>query len=173
MPMKILVAVDGSDSSNKALEFAANLSAKMGAELTILHVLMHGKPAQEFERMAEVEHIVTHEVRHLVPDSLNFPPQMAELMEHKETEKARAVAELGDYVLTVSKRRAADLGAAKAKTLIRDGDYADAILDAAEDTGTDLVVMGRRGLGRARRLVLGSVSNKVLQNAECSVAMIQ
>jgi nucleotide-binding universal stress UspA family protein len=51
----------------------------------------------------------------------------------------------------------------------RGGDPATAILDAAEKTGCDLIVMGTRGLGTAERWLIGSVSDKVLHHAHCSV----
>jgi nucleotide-binding universal stress UspA family protein len=51
----------------------------------------------------------------------------------------------------------------------RAGDPATAILDVAEKDGCDLIVMGTRGLGAAERWLIGSVSDKVLHHAHCSV----
>jgi nucleotide-binding universal stress UspA family protein len=51
----------------------------------------------------------------------------------------------------------------------RAGDPATAILDAAEKESADLIVMGTRGLGTAERWLIGSVSDKVLHHAHCSV----
>lgn len=52
---------------------------------------------------------------------------------------------------------------------LRMGPPVDAILDLAEELGTDLILMGRRGLGRMRRLLLGSVSEGVVHHARCPV----
>ena len=49
------------------------------------------------------------------------------------------------------------------------GDPATAILDVADKEGVDLIVMGTRGLGTAERWLIGSVSDKVLHHAHCSV----
>lgn len=49
---------------------------------------------------------------------------------------------------------------------------ADAILEAASTTDADLIVLGRRGLSRARRMLLGSVSQKVAYGAPCDVLVI-
>ena len=49
------------------------------------------------------------------------------------------------------------------------GDPAAAILDVAESEGSDIVVMGTRGLSTAERWLLGSVSTKILHHARCSV----
>ncbi len=173
MAQMILVAQDGSDNGRKALDFGAELSAKLGWDLTIVHVLMHGGPAEELERMAEVEHIISETAQRVMPDSLNMPPSMVEYLSHPEADRARAVAEIGDYVLRTSSSTAKEAGAKNVKTMVRDGDYGDGILDAAEDIGADLIVVGRRGLGRMRRLVMGSVSSKVVQNAECSVLTVR
>jgi nucleotide-binding universal stress UspA family protein len=51
----------------------------------------------------------------------------------------------------------------------RSGDPATAILDTAEKEQVDLIVMGTRGLGTAERWLIGSVSDKVLHHAHCSV----
>lgn len=51
----------------------------------------------------------------------------------------------------------------------RAGDPATAILDVAEEASVDLVAMGTRGLGTAERWLIGSVSDKVLHHARCSV----
>lgn len=51
----------------------------------------------------------------------------------------------------------------------RAGDPATAILEVAEKDGADLIVMGTRGLGTAERWLIGSVSDKVLHHAHCSV----
>lgn len=173
MAEKILVAVDGSDNGRAALQAASRLAAAFGDELTILHVLLHGRPAEEMERMAEVEHIIEVAAPRLMPNGLNLPPSMAELLQHPEADRSRAVAEIGDHVLAMAKRTAHDAGVEEVSTRLRDGDYADAILDTAEDIGADLIVLGRRGLGRVRSLVLGSVSNKVLQAAPCSVLAVR
>jgi nucleotide-binding universal stress UspA family protein len=51
----------------------------------------------------------------------------------------------------------------------RDGDPATAILDAAEEEDVELIALGTRGLSTAERWLMGSVSDKVLHHAHCSV----
>jgi nucleotide-binding universal stress UspA family protein len=55
----------------------------------------------------------------------------------------------------------------------REGDPADAILDVAEETGADLVVVGNKGMTGARRFLLGSVPNKVSHHAPCGVYIVR
>jgi nucleotide-binding universal stress UspA family protein len=53
------------------------------------------------------------------------------------------------------------------------GDPADALLGYARDLGIDLIVMGRRGVGPIRGLLVGSVSLKVNSLAECPVLTVR
>jgi nucleotide-binding universal stress UspA family protein len=55
----------------------------------------------------------------------------------------------------------------------RQGDPADAILDVAEETGADLVVIGNKGMTGAKRFLLGSVPNKISHHAPCGVLIIR
>ncbi len=55
----------------------------------------------------------------------------------------------------------------------RQGDPADAILDVAEETDADLIVVGNKGMTGAKRFLLGSVPNKVSHHAPCSVLIIR
>jgi nucleotide-binding universal stress UspA family protein len=58
-----------------------------------------------------------------------------------------------------------------AETLGAQGDPGDVILDSAKDA--DLVVVGSRGLNPFQRLLLGSVSTKVVHRAECDVLVVR
>jgi nucleotide-binding universal stress UspA family protein len=54
-----------------------------------------------------------------------------------------------------------------------EGDPADGILNVAEDTKADLIIVGNKGMSGARRFLLGSVPNKVSHHAPCSVMIAQ
>jgi nucleotide-binding universal stress UspA family protein len=57
----------------------------------------------------------------------------------------------------------------ESKMKMEDGDPAEEILAEAKAGGYDLVVVGSRGLGPVGRLLLGSVSTEVVENARCPV----
>jgi nucleotide-binding universal stress UspA family protein len=59
------------------------------------------------------------------------------------------------------------------ETVIAEGDAASNITGYAEQGGFDLVVIGSRGLGRLKEMMLGSTSNKVLHNTKCSVMVVK
>jgi nucleotide-binding universal stress UspA family protein len=70
---------------------------------------------------------------------------------------------------------AAEIRAAgvEVEVFARQGDPADAILDIAEERGSDLIVLGNKGMTGAKRFLLGSVPNKVSHHAPCSVLIIR
>jgi len=54
-----------------------------------------------------------------------------------------------------------------------EGGPTDAILNVAEETGADLIVVGNKGMTGARRFVLGSVPNNISHHAPCSVMIVR
>jgi nucleotide-binding universal stress UspA family protein len=74
-----------------------------------------------------------------------------------------------------SSRRRALLAAhgAGAETKDAAGDAGEAIIEAAEDADADLVVVGTRRRNVAARLLLGSVSTKVVHTAPCDVLVVR
>jgi len=53
------------------------------------------------------------------------------------------------------------------------GDAAAALIEVAEATDADLIVVGSRGMKGGRRLMLGNVPNKVSHHAPCSVMIVR
>ena len=58
-------------------------------------------------------------------------------------------------------------------TLIKEGDVGDVIVETAASLGIDQIVMGARGLGRIKGMLLGSVSQKVIQLSKCPVTLVK
>lgn len=144
----ILVPVDGSTHANTAIDWASDLAVKFGARLIVMHVIPEGRLTSsraEMRQLAKIEHMT-------------------------EAETFETMA--GDLVRTAV-QRARSHGAKKVESLTESGDAAKAILDQAARTGAQLIVMGRRGLGGLPGLVLGSVSSKVLQLADCACLTVK
>ena len=53
------------------------------------------------------------------------------------------------------------------------GHPADVIIQEAEESGADLIVVGTRGLGTAKRILLGSVSSHLVHHAPCDVLVVR
>lgn len=62
---------------------------------------------------------------------------------------------------------------AELKTDVLEGPAAEAILAVVEARGNDLIIMGTRGLGRLKGLLLGSQSQKVVSHAPCPVLLVR
>jgi len=175
MIRKILLAYDGSDNGRRALDMATELAAKLQADLYIVHVLMHGHPAEEMVRMAEIEHIAEQVQQTVTPGvayTVGRAYDMFSLRKNNAGE-SRVIAALGEQLLTYAKSQAAERGVKNVQTATRNGDYADQILEAAEAQEADMIVLGSRGLGTIRGAVLGSVSQKVLHHAAQTVVAVK
>ncbi|MEI9992023.1 MAG: universal stress protein [Rhizomicrobium sp.] len=140
---RILVASDGSKGGDRAVALAAGLAAAIGGELTIITV-MDRAISDDLERFRRIEKIALDELLETEAKAL--------------LERARSIA--------------AKNGVAKAKTLAEEGDAATAILAAAKAGKSDVVVVGKRGRGRLKGLLLGSTSQKLVSLANCSVVVV-
>lgn len=171
MAQKILVATDGSWAAKRAVHFAAVLAAGLEAELIILHVLLHGRRAEELKKLAKVEHIVDHVAGELALTTV--PGSIGQLL--SETSRAgtiaQAVAAIGRLIQRWAENSARAAGASKIRSLTLPGDYAEEILNVAELEGCDIIVVGAKGLGPTRRFWHDSVSGQVLRRARCTVIL--
>ena len=146
MIRSIVVGTDGSETATKAVREAAELAAQLNAGMEIVSAY---EPAGT-QRLKE-------EARQ-VPDDLSWMVSPREDVEAT----LREATELAE-----------DIGVGQVKCHAREGDPADAILDVAEEQGSDLIVVGNKGMTGAKRFLLGSVPNKVSHHAPCSVLIIR
>ena len=80
-------------------------------------------------------------------------------------------AEIGRAVLQdVEKRYGGDV---KLRTLLKEGNPTDVLVDAAGEENVDVIVVGNRGMTGAKRFVLGSVPNGVSHHAPCHVLIVR
>ena len=177
MARKILVALDGSESAGKALDFAIDIAKALAAELLAIHVISD-KPLTEGERrLAEAEYRA--DVREaLQGSSLLTDPAATEATVEGLMQTSRNVAlvvhtALGRKILDHAEADAKHKGVGSVTTRLQDGDPATVIVDAIDKEKPDLLVMGSRGLGGIQGLVMGSVSHKVSHAAACSVVIVK
>ena len=67
---------------------------------------------------------------------------------------------------------AKEVGVKEVRRRTSSGDPASAIIEVAEDTGGDLIVVGSKGMASPSRFVLGSVPNKVSHHTPCDVMIV-
>lgn len=58
------------------------------------------------------------------------------------------------------------------RSVLRQGEAADVLIDIAEEEGADLIVVGNKGMTGARRFVVGSVPNRVSHHSPCDVLIV-
>ena len=81
--------------------------------------------------------------------------------------------EAANQVLEPATAEARGAGLSQVNGLARQGDPADALIGAAEQRGTDLLVVGNKGMTGTKRFLLGSVPDKISHHAPCAVLIVQ
>ncbi len=170
----ILVATDGSDHGTKAVHAAADLAVKYEAKLVIGHVLLHGEPPSAFRRMTEIEHLV-REPSVQKPDTKNIQGGLIAFASRAEQNRVShdVMEALASRIIDHAVGIANDKGAKDVITRFAEGDAANRILKMVESTKADLIVIGTRGYGPLKALLMGSVSQKVNQLAECACMTVK
>lgn len=143
---KILVAVDGSEASLRAARAAINLASLMGAKLVVLSVVE-------------------------LPLLVDQTPAGSQLGVGYYLEEARRQLE---RVVAGVAEEAARQGVEAERVVVEGAtSVVQAITEKASERGVDLIVVGTRGLGGFKRLLLGSVSSGVVSHAHCSVLVVR
>jgi nucleotide-binding universal stress UspA family protein len=144
MLSKILSAVDGSEASKRAFEYASFLAEKCNASLLLVNI------ADIFER---------------VGSSSKKLEEIAKKIDEGEIDDKA--------MLKKFESQAREHGVRNVSTIKRRGDIAEEILKIADNEKVDMIVLGSRGLSTAKVFLLGSVSHKVVQHANCPVTVIR
>ena len=138
----IVVAIDGSSNSERALDWALRHAAALNAPLTVLTV--HEVPKSYWGRI----------------------PVAGPADEAAVKEESLAADEMTQRVAS----RLGDGAPAKVSVRAVIGFVVEEIVNASRDA--DMLVMGARGIGGFARLLVGSVSSQVVQHAVCPVVII-
>ena len=146
--MKILLAVDGSQCSDAAVEEIARRPWPQGSEIKVLTAYELPLPP--------------------APEAWAIPPVYFEELDRAASDQARSVLERAVSRLKSTMGSEANITAAFAQ-----GSPRSVILDEAERWGADLVVVGSHGYGAWQRFLLGSVSQSVVSHAKCSVEVVR
>ncbi|HEY4544191.1 MAG TPA: universal stress protein [Tissierellaceae bacterium] len=108
-------------------------------------------------------------ILHVINDTVNNP--YLALNDYKKAID-NAFVEQGDIILKEAKDLFSDTDI-EVQTLLEHGDPGKVIIDISEKENVDLIIMGSRGLNPLSRMMLGSVSNKVLNNSKTSVLIVK
>jgi len=158
---KILVSIDGSPLSFKALDYAMVLGKAYGSELIVLHVTVP----------FDLSKLHSYEMERL-EDDIYERVLKKEAAKEKLTTEEKARAEAG--ALDIAKKKAAEAGYYNVlfKEIV-DTEPAETIVKEAGLLVADAIVVGCSGLGMLSSVLLGSVSNEVIINAKCPVIVVR
>ena len=134
----ILLAVDGSEYSHKAIEYAKSLTERYGANLWLVHVFSH----------------------------------TSDLLGYQDFEKLYAKRKSAGQAIIDEAQKLLGSTTFIVHGELLEGSEAEAILTVAENHQADLIVMGTRGFGAVKGLLVGSVSRKVIHLATCPVMVV-
>lgn len=138
---RIVVGTDGSETAGEAVRQAIEIAKATGAKLDVISAYEPVPQSRLREESGEVPGDVAYAVG---------PREDVNVVLEGASGPAKAAG-------------------VEVNTHAREGDPADAILDLAEETKADLIVVGNKGMTGARRFLLGSVPNKISHHAPCSV----
>jgi len=140
---KIVVGYDGSESSKKALLKSIELAKDMNAELHIVGVV------RPFEFYA-IDYIPPEEIEEYEKEQIS--------KEEKFLKEASDIAEKEGI---------------KPFLKVMEGDPAEELMTYADENGCDLIVVGHRGVGGFKRMLLGSTASNLVKYANQSILVVK
>jgi nucleotide-binding universal stress UspA family protein len=142
---QILVATDGSEGSNRAVDFAADLAKTYGANLLIINVMGgYGLSIELLRQFSDTDGV-----------------WFEELLKTTSAE-----------ILKSARDRAHSAGAPTIVLESRSGNVAQAILGFADEKDAEAIIVGKRGSGALTDVLLGSVSQKLVNLASRVIMVI-
>jgi nucleotide-binding universal stress UspA family protein len=143
--MQYLVAVDGSEESDQAVQYAATHAIELGATLELVHVL---EPETE---------LIDGEI--VLPGGDRATDIGEQILNRARQRASKAIADREGDIDTDTK--------------LLTGRPSDAIADYAEQAAVDAIYLGHRGLSEEREQVVGSVAKSVVDKATVPVTVIR
>ena len=148
---KVLIALDYNPTAQKVAEEGFSMAKSMDAEITLLHVITDPvfyatsgySPIMGFSGFVDVGPLQLSSVQGLKEASLKY----------LETSKKH----LGDKTI---------------QTLVKEGDFADSILETAKEIHADIIVVGSHSRKWLENIVMGSVTEKVLHHTSIPLFIV-
>jgi nucleotide-binding universal stress UspA family protein len=148
---KVLIALDYNPTAQHILEAGYELARSMGAEVILMHVVAD----------------------YTYYSSLDYSPILGfDQFSNLGAMQLDSVAQLENAANEYLEHLKSQVGDPSTKTLIKDGDAGEAIVEASDNLGVDVVVLGshsRRGLDK---ILMGSVAEKVLRKSKIPLYII-
>ncbi len=149
----ILVPLDGSELSERALPMAQNLAQSFDATIHLIHVISRGN---EYSAAYGIESVAVAEMEMDTVRRLN----------EDRLDRGRT------YVDQVGSQLSGAGAKVESQNAIKEGDASQNIVDHVKDHHIKLVVMSTHGHGGVRRLLMGSVTDRVIRSCETPVLVV-
>ncbi len=153
---KILYATDLSENARYAFGYAVSLASRYDAKITILHVLEELSPAALL----------------LVGDIVGEKRLNTLRKEKQDTVIGSIKTRLEEFCSAFSEK-APECPFTVEKTVVETGHPVDQIIEYADSTDCDVIVMGSRGLSMLADVMLGSTSRRVLRRCSKPVMVVR
>lgn len=140
---KILVPYDNSENSKRAFSYALDLAKKYGSEVVVASCI-------------------------LVQDQFSETSIPEE--EDMQLQKQKDIA---SRFLSILEMQSDEAKIRSRGVILKTSSVTDALLSYAESNGIDIIVIGSRGLGGFKKLLLGSVASAVSQHSTCPVLIVK
>jgi nucleotide-binding universal stress UspA family protein len=160
---KILVPIDYSGHSDRALQWGASLGEKYGARLLLLHVIPQASEGLSESRAERADPLSPFALDS--PAVYRAPSALEEVMSVDLVEMAQN--DLKDLAIATLNERVS------ASPTVGVGEPAKEIVRLARDEAVDLIVMGTHGRSGLRHALLGSVAETVIRTAPCPVFTVK
>jgi nucleotide-binding universal stress UspA family protein len=158
---KILVGVDGSKNSQRALDYALEIAEKFSASILILNVFQP-PPEVGYQTNTSTQFPAYMNPQNTIGNQSNLSGFIKDLREVHET------------ILSNAAERAIKLKPLiKITTELKEGNTSSQIIATAEDGEFDLIVLGHLGGSGIKEFLLGSTSERVVHQAKCAVLIVK
>lgn len=139
----VLLSVDGSSDSDRAVALTCELAAIHGSRVLVVH---------------------GRDLPLVAPSGRPNPPRIERWETDEDAQK------IVDAAVSLLQTAGVD---ARGQVLPGQGRIGYKILEAAEGEGADLIVLGSRGMSRVEEVMMGSVSHKIVHMAKCPVLLVR
>lgn len=153
MFQKILVPLDGSEHSLKALDVAVSIAEKFSGNITLLHTY-------------SLQPVL------LAGPSAASSPTIPILTGADLSRMAEATQQQGNRILKDGEQRIKAANIQINKKLV-EGHAVEEIISVADQENVELIVIGARGVSHMREMLLGSVTDGVIHHARCPVLVVK
>lgn len=143
MSKTLLVGVDCSKCSHRALDYAQNRAGASKAQLIVVHVIDWS------------------------PYSFNTPQENEERHKRREAELERAHSEIVDPIVESLREKGIS-----ARGVIRHGHPAETLNELAQEYGATNIIIGKTGSSRIKSQLFGSVANTLVQISKTPVTVV-